>query len=208
VATKHIILGILWMSFCVLHSLLASPKAKKIAETLLKQHFKFYRLYYSLFAFISLVLVLLFFINTPSFFLFERHFFSFTAGSIIGLGGLTIMFICIKKYFAQLSGIKSLYLSEKSSHKLMITGIHNYLRHPLYAGTFLFIWGLWLLIPLLSLLITNLIITIYTIIGIRWEEQKLEAEFGESYQQYKQKVPKLIPFLKLKAGFGHHSKNI
>ncbi len=203
----HIILGFLWLGFCALHSLLASPKVKKIAERLLRQQFKFYRLYYSLFAFISLVSILLFLLNTPSVFLYKKTLLSNISGSVIGLGGLTVMFICIRKYFTRLSGIKSLFLNENPSNELIITGIHKYLRHPLYAGTFLFIWGLWLLFPLLSLLITNLIITIYTIIGIRWEEQKLEAEFGERYQQYKLKVPKLIPFLKLKAVFRYHTKN-
>jgi protein-S-isoprenylcysteine O-methyltransferase Ste14 len=134
-----------------------------------------------------------------SFYLFSGNILSYTAGGIISIGGLTVMGICIKKYFAQLSGLKSLYLNEKSSNILMITGIHTYIRHPLYAGTFLFIWGLWLLFPLLSLLITNFIITIYTIIGIHWEEEKLEAEFGESYQEYKSKVPKLIPSVRFKS---------
>jgi protein-S-isoprenylcysteine O-methyltransferase Ste14 len=196
------------LGFCALHSLLASKKAKKIAEDLLNQHFRFYRLYYSLFAFITLVLILFYLVNTPSFFLFKRSVLSIAAGSIIGMAGLIIMFICIKKYFAQLSGIKSLFFSEKSSNELMITGIHKYLRHPLYAGTFLFIWGLWILIPQLSLLISNFIITVYTIIGIRWEEQKLEAEFGTSYQQYKLKVPKLIPSFRIKARFEHPSKDV
>lgn len=118
---------------------------------------------------------------------------TYIPGSIIAIAGITVMGICIRKYFAHLSGIRSLYMIEKNQNELMITGIHKYVRHPLYAGTFLFIWGLWLFLPLLSLLITNMIITIYTLLGIKWEEQKLEAEFGASYKQYKQQVPKLIP---------------
>jgi protein-S-isoprenylcysteine O-methyltransferase Ste14 len=66
-------------------------------------------------------------------------------------------------------------------------------RHPLYAGTFIFIWGLFILVPSLSLLISNTIITIYTLIGLRFEEQKLEKEFGDAYKTYKQKVPMIIP---------------
>ena len=199
VVKGHIILTVLWMSFCAFHSFLASQRVKKAIAIFLKDHFRFYRLYYSVFALLSLVGVLLFLIHLQSYFLFSRTIISYVAGCILGAAGLTVMFICIKKYFSQLSGVKSLYLDKKTSNELMITGIHQYLRHPLYAGTFLFIWGLWMVFPLLSLFITNIIITVYTIAGIHWEEQKLLTEFGESYQQYKSKVPKLIPFFRPKA---------
>ena len=66
-------------------------------------------------------------------------------------------------------------------------------RHPLYFGTFVFIWGFFIVLPYLSLLICNLVVTIYTLIGIRFEEAKLEKEFGESYKQYKAQVPMIIP---------------
>jgi protein-S-isoprenylcysteine O-methyltransferase Ste14 len=96
-----------------------------------------------------------------------------------------------------LSGLRSLVI-EDFSNELQITGIHKYTRHPLYLGTFGFIWGLFLLLPYLSLFIANIVITVYTLIGIRLEEQKLINEFGESYVKYRSTVPKLIPFLKPK----------
>ena len=107
------------------------------------------------------------------------------------------MILCIQKYFISLSGLRSL-INEKSSDILMINGIHRYMRHPLYLGTFLFIWGLFLIQPYLSLLIANTIITVYTLIGIGFEENKLVEEFGEQYTQYKKNVPKLFPFIKIK----------
>ena len=96
-----------------------------------------------------------------------------------------------------ISGLRSL-LIENVRNELQIRGIHKYVRHPLYLGTFVFIWGLFLLFPVLSLLVTNAIITIYTLIGIQFEEKKLIDEFGESYRQYRAAVPKLIPFFKPK----------
>lgn len=110
------------------------------------------------------------------------------------VGGIAIMAICIRKYFLHLSGLKSLYLNdEQAANQLQITGIHRFVRHPLYSGTFMAIWGLWLLVPRLSLLLANLVITAYTLMAIAWEEQKLEAEFGDSYRRYKKEVPRLIP---------------
>jgi len=64
------------------------------------------------------------------------------------------------------------------------------------VGTFLFIWGLFIFMPYASLLISNLIITCYTLIGIRFEEQKLLREFGQPYEEYKKRVPKIIPSFK------------
>ena len=103
----------------------------------------------------------------------------------------------IKKYFSSLSGLRTFFIDEvKTGNRLIITGIHRYVRHPLYTGTFLFIWGLFILMPLASLLISNFIITIYTLIGIRFEEEKLIKEFGLPYVEYQKRVPKLIPTLK------------
>lgn len=121
----------------------------------------------------------------------------FAFGSVLGLSGLVLLLFCIKKYFMSLSGLRSL-VQETSYNKLLITGIHRYVRHPLYLGTFAFIWGLFLVKPDLSLLIANSIITVYTLIGIKLEEDKLIGEFGESYKNYQQSVPKLLPFRRVK----------
>lgn len=115
----------------------------------------------------------------------------------MGCFGLLIMALCIEKYFGRLSGLKTLFVDEvHTGNQLIVTGMHRYVRHPLYTGTFLFIWGLFIFIPYTSLLISNFIITVYTLIGIRWEEEKLIQEFGDSYKIYQKKVPKLIPALK------------
>jgi methanethiol S-methyltransferase len=119
---------------------------------------------------------------------------SLVIGIIIAFSGLLIMCICILKYFMQLSGLKGL-IENRMNNELMITGIHKIVRHPLYSGTFIFIWGLLVIFPVASLLITDTIITIYTLIGLRFEEMKLEKEFGEAYRLYKQNVPMLIPKL-------------
>ena len=107
------------------------------------------------------------------------------------------MVVCIKKYFSNLSGLKTFFIDEvKTDNQSIITGIHRYMRHPLYAGTFLFIWGLFIFMPFTSLLISNFIITAYTLIGIHFEEEKLIKEFGLPYEEYKKRVPKIIPSLR------------
>lgn len=92
-----------------------------------------------------------------------------------------------------LSGFKTL-IKEESSTELIITGVHRYVRHPLYLGTFIFLWGSLLIFPLLSWLIAVLIITIYTVWAIKFEEDKLLLEYGSQYKIYMEQVPKLIPW--------------
>jgi protein-S-isoprenylcysteine O-methyltransferase Ste14 len=192
--TDHIILAVAWTCYCILHSLLASLLFKKKAQKLLKDGYRHYRLFYTLFAFIGFAVIILFQVNIISPPLYKVTMTSKITGGIIGLTGLAIMVVCIKKYFMQLSGLKEL-IQNRARNELMITGIHRYVRHPLYAGTFIFIWGLFIFFPYVSLLIANSIITVYTLIGLRFEEQKLEQEFGNAYKEYKKKVPLIIPRL-------------
>jgi len=160
------------------------------------EQFRFYRFYYSLFGATGFMAMIFYLVQLPSRALFEPGSGSRIAGSVISLIGFVIMAICIVKYFSQMSGIKG-WIEINATNKLMITGIHKMVRHPLYSGTFIFIWGLLLLFPGMSLLISDLIITIYTLIGVRLEEQKLEKEFGEAYKLYKREVPMLIPKLRI-----------
>lgn len=191
---QHVILACGWILFSFLHSFLASISFKAFLSEKLGQGFRRYRLYYTLFATVSFFAVLLFEIRMRSFFVFIPTTMRAIPGMLTGLAGLIVMGVCVYKYFGRLSGIKTLFSSEvKTGNSLIITGIHRFIRHPLYAGTFLFIWGLFLFRPLCSLLISNCIITIYTLVGIRFEEEKLILEFGDQYLQYKKEVPMIIP---------------
>ena len=102
------------------------------------------------------------------------------------------MYISLKKYFVLLSGIRAVY--EKSPvPELKINGIHRYVRHPLYTGTIMVVWGFYFLFPHLNNLIAVILLTLYVIIGIRFEEKKLIVEFGTQYLDYKKRVPALVP---------------
>lgn len=193
---NHIILAMLWIVYCVLHSVLASGWIKKKLRSKMK-NYKWYRLWYTLFAFVFLAVIVYFQLELRTIELFKSGNFFFVSGIIISSAGIILMLICIRKYFMNLSGLRSLVV-ESFSNQLEITGIHKYMRHPLYLGTFMFIWGLLLVFPYLSLLIMNITVTAYTMVGIELEERKLIAEFGDSYLHYRQSVPKLIPSFKSK----------
>ncbi|HEU4473079.1 MAG TPA: NnrU family protein [Flavisolibacter sp.] len=186
-----IFLAVLWTLYCVLHSVLAGSRLKKNLKNNLGERYKYYRPAYILFAFASLIAIVWYQLGLGGRRLFEPGWFAY-AGLAIMASGLLLMLVCIRKYFMSLSGLRSL-MNERHGSELMISGIHKYVRHPLYLGTFAFLWGLFLALPELSLLISNTIITAYTLLGIRFEEKKLEEEFGESYRRYREQVPKLLP---------------
>jgi len=193
---QHVVLAVAWIIFCVVHSVLADLKLKKkVAESYPSLN-KWYRAIYTVVAFATLAVVAFYHIALKSTLLFEPAFVHIIIGCGIAATGAVIMIICIKKYFLSLSGLKSLFANQVVANNLRIDGIHQYVRHPLYLGTFLFIWGAFMLLPLASLLISCIIITGYTLVGIRLEEKKLINEFGDAYRQYRQRVPRLVPFTK------------
>jgi methanethiol S-methyltransferase len=105
-----------------------------------------------------------------------------------------VMIFFAKKFFFELSGA-DVFIERKRSATLIKKSLYNYVRHPLYTATLLLIWSIFFLHPSLSSLISGLSITVYTIIGIHFEEKKLITSFGESYIQYRSETPMLIPKL-------------
>lgn len=189
--------GLLWIVYCLLHSIMAAMAFKKRIQILFGKSYCYYRLFYNLFALITLVLILLYQIFLTSSLIFNPNIITKISGITITAIGIIIMLLCISKYFKQESGF--LWLSPETKTKkteLHIRGIHNYVRHPLYLGTFIFIWGLFTVFPSAVNLVAVSIITLYTLIAIRFEEQKLISEFGDAYKEYKKKVPMIIPKFK------------
>ena len=68
---------------------------------------------------------------------------------------------------------------------------YRYVRHPLYFGFVLAFWST----PHMTLahLVFAVATTAYIVIAIQFEEHDLVAEHGASYQEYRRKVPMLIP---------------
>lgn len=190
--SQHWILLFLWVLYAVLHSFFADAGVKKHIQKAVNGS-RYYRLCYSLFAAISLSLLLWYQFSHTSTWLYSSPLIRYGLSVVFIVPGVIIMIICIRKYFYELSGIQALENKPVDVPTLQQTGLHRYVRHPLYFGTLLFVWGLFLLMPSVSNLIAVFVLTIYVLIGIHLEEQKLVLEYGEQYEQYSKKVPKLIP---------------
>jgi protein-S-isoprenylcysteine O-methyltransferase Ste14 len=174
---------------------LAATVVKDYFKKKLGKYFRYYRLSYSTFAFIALIALLLYQYSFPSPLLIKSIAIKYLAIIFLILPGVAIMLISIKKYFMLLSGVQSIFTSV-ATPELKVNGVHQYIRHPLYSGTILFVFGLFFIFPTLSNLITAVLLTLYILIGIIFEERKLINEFGGDYRDYMQRVPKLLPFFR------------
>jgi len=194
---SHFFLALLWIVYCTLHSLLAALSVKLWIQKRMRAGYKYYRIAYTIFSFLGLIAILIYQFSISSRLLFSPPQWSKWLGLVVMIAGGLVMLLMIWKYFMQLSGIRWL-TEEKMEARLEVKGLHRFVRHPLYMGTFLFLWGWFVFNPMISFFIATLIITIYTLIGLELEEKKLIDQFGDAYIEYKKKVPKLIPRLRYK----------
>ena len=75
--------------------------------------------------------------------------------------------------------------------QFVATGTYRWVRHPLYFFSLLILW----LNPVmtLSVLLFNILATLYFWIGSIYEEKRLLAAFGEEYEAYQRAVPRMLP---------------
>jgi protein-S-isoprenylcysteine O-methyltransferase Ste14 len=77
---------------------------------------------------------------------------------------------------------------------LQIGGPYRIVRHPLYLGWVLIVFGAAHLTG--DRLAFAGVTTVYLLVAIPWEERALERAFGDAYRQYTQAVRwRMIPFL-------------
>ena len=189
---EHIWLTVYWTLYCVLHSLLAATGWKLRMRHWLGDRYRFYRPVYSLFAALSLLAILIYqFRIVSSALLVISLPFRLLAVTLLVMG-LFFMWQSIRKYFFYLSGI-DVIIDKPAEVKLETSGLHRFVRHPLYFGTLLVIWNIFLWFPSFANGISVIIITLYTLIGTRLEEQKLVKEFGAAYINYRHEVGMLFP---------------
>lgn len=193
----HWLLILFWIIYYMVHSILAATSVKIFFKKSLGNYFRYYRLTYSIFVTITLLWLLYYQYSFQSPLLIRSMVLKYFSFLLLVLPGILIMLISIKKYFLLLSGVRSIFTPTPAA-ELKADGIHRYIRHPLYSGTILFVWGLFFIFPFLNNLIAVVLLTLYVLIGISFEEKKLIKEFGKKYDEYIFKVPKLIPDLKIK----------
>ena len=89
-------------------------------------------------------------------------------------------------------------VSRKEGHRVIDTGPYGIVRHPIYTGVFLGLFASAAAKASPFALLIALLITVVFTCKAFLEERFLRDEFGESYEAYRQRVPMLVPFLRLR----------
>jgi protein-S-isoprenylcysteine O-methyltransferase Ste14 len=187
------------VAYYSLHSLLAAESVKKRLLRLILP--RFYRLFYNFLALTLLLPPVYLYLELDRHSLIEASLGWTLAGGALVLWGMYWLWKAMGGY--DLSEFTGLYQLKQGhppvSMKLNISGLNNYVRHPLYFGTLLVIWGLFLAVPTDAMLVIGVVSTVYIYIGTVLEERKLTQQFGEDYRLYQRNVPMLLPFFRRKS---------
>ena len=200
--TEYLILSLLVIAWCVLHSVMISVSVTEYVKKHLGPKFRFYRLFFNLISILTLIPVALFAYSTRTQVIFHWNGY-LRIGQVILLGIAVLLFFLGGRHYdaRQMLGIKQ--IREGTSNRVITdtgeldtSGILGIIRHPLYLATILFVWARQLDV---SAILVNVILTFYLIIGTYLEEKKLVREFGERYQTYQKSVSMLTPYKWLKS---------
>lgn len=194
----YLILVILWVLFYYLHSLLASLNIKRKIKGWMGRLYIWYRLLYSVFSTVFIFGILAF--GTS----FDQTDLLVKTSALTYIGYMLASFgtIIVVKSFKAFSKSKFIGINPHDdlvqNEEFVSTGIHSYVRHPIYSGTLLIFLGFFFFEPTLSSAVHFGMLVMYLPFGIYFEEKKLIEIYGSKYKRYQNEVSALIPLKKKK----------
>jgi len=143
----------------------------------------------------SVTYLLLIFGSVGEYFLIPRRINLWISGIGIGIVAARIWL----KWWAMLTlgEYWSVHIEIRESHKLIKDGPYRYIRHPAYLSNLMAYLGIPLIANAYYTLIGMLLIYVpFNLIRLYLEERELSRKFGEEYEDYRKKVPPLLPIRK------------
>ena len=199
---KYLILSLLVIAWCVLHSAMISVSVTEYFKKRLRLKFRFYRLFFNLIAILSLIPVSLYAYSIRTQVIFHWNGYM-RIGQVLLLVIAVMLFFLGGRHYSvrRILGIKQIKEGNSSkaitdTGELDTSGVLEITRHPWYLATILLIWARRMDV---SVIFVNVILTSYLIVGTLLEEKKLIREFGEKYAAYQKNVSMLIPYKWLKS---------
>jgi protein-S-isoprenylcysteine O-methyltransferase Ste14 len=116
-----------------------------------------------------------------------------TLAVIVLMGGSIALFAASSR---ELGRNWSLVARTRSDHELIRTGPYARVRHPIYLGMLLFLFGLAVALGhWVQLIVAVPVFLIGTSVRMRLEDGLLEQSFGDAFRSYRSSTPALIPRL-------------
>lgn len=189
-----LVYALAWLIFAIFHSILARQNVQKRLEYLTS---KYYRLLYNILALLQIAAVIYIgqlWLSDVRFNLLDSNIAINTFNAIRAIGFLILALALTTYDLGRFAGITQAItgelVSNLSNEPLQRRFLNQWMRHPLYTGAFLILWGgatsslgFW----------TALWGTTYLVIGTHFEERKLTDIYGDEYRKYQQEVPCYFP---------------
>jgi len=189
-----ITLGALWISYFIIHSLLASDKVKRGINTNFPGFTHVYRVFYNISATIMLFPMFYFVYFVPSAQIVKWNGFFAVIANLLAVAALAGFIYSFKFYRGMdISGIAQYKNKTPEANVFVISPLHRFVRHPWYFFAIIIIWTRDMNA---YFLLSASLMTAYFFIGSYFEEQKLKLHLGNRYAQYMTKVPGIIPSFK------------
>ena len=185
----HLIYALLWFGFALSHSVLAGADVRHgIGRLAGRAH----RLVYNALALVALLAVLatgrwLAGNALPLMIPLALYWVM----NVAVIAGLVFGWVAIRSYhLGAFIGTAQLRGTDDNAAPLAVSGLHRWMRHPLYSAVLLIVWGM----ARSELdLATACWVTLYLIIGSRIEEQRLIARYGDAYRRVRSATPAFLP---------------
>ncbi|MDH5509103.1 MAG: isoprenylcysteine carboxylmethyltransferase family protein [Nitrospinota bacterium] len=190
--SQYALLAAAWALFCLFHSLLAATAVESALRRVMGRLAPWYRLMYNIFAIVTVL---------PPVLMEKR----WAGETLLRLGSWdmarqAIFYSVVAAFIWAIFHYRGTNISGLSpSHgpsappvdgEFRTGGPLRYVRHPLYSLAFILLWSR----PLTdAALVTNLILSIYILLGARLEEERLTSRFGDEYVKYKSGVSAFLP---------------
>ena len=194
--SKFILLAVLWVGWCTLHSLLITPAVTGRIQNRWGRYLVYYRLGYNLFSLLTLIPLWAY---TKSLSRITGALWPWPYSLVqvlMALLGLAAFIAGGRAYdLLFFLGLRQIRDSRATSllsapGSLKTSGILGMIRHPWYTGGLLLIWAQKMDRPIL---IMSLILSVYFIVGALLEERKLTRIYGQDYRDYQQEVSMFFP---------------
>jgi protein-S-isoprenylcysteine O-methyltransferase Ste14 len=181
--------------FALVHSLLADPRFKSWARRSSGEAFdRGQRLAYTVLALLMMLPFIFIMVFMP-----ERTLYVVPAplSWLMAFGQVLAALTLLKSlrqtgisYFLGLAQLQGRLLAGG----LVTDGFYCHLRNPLFFFGAVLLW----LSPIMTidLLVFNVLATVYFYIGALHEERSLKEEFGQEYEDYRKRVPMILPRLR------------
>lgn len=197
---RYLVIAVAWTAYLALHSAMISITVTDRLTRVMGNHFRWYRIIFNAVAIGTLIPLIMLStrLRDPMIFTWDGNLIYlkwtlFITGILLFVAGL-------RHYsFLQFLGVRQVMARSRNalmndSGEIDDRGILGLIRHPFYAGTFLIFWARELDA---TRLIINVIVSLYLVIGTMLEERKLIAEFGDTYEEYRRRVPMFFPWRRI-----------